>query len=551
VKLDSAALVGLTEAAGIDLADLQLGDGKKAFQRSPIVGTTQLAAIPWSVLRAVLDAYGDSVQLAIDYEDIPIHVLDASMDEASWRQICLALEPSGQYRIRIGIDKARLLELNGFTGPNICHFFFASQLLVLLDEGASRIEAEIWDVADCPALIMVGDVAVDLAGPLLRVTGGTCLDDAAVPVAQIAADVVAALRDARRENASVDAAAIGDLTPWHVRATPEMACSGMGEEIRVRLAALHAQLCLLSLCDRARNSGSATAARVEFRSTERLVSVTLDTVSACLRAVTDAQGSALMSVVSWCYEDVLHPAARSWTAQRIQFVQVRIALLAGSAPDAGEPAAVLRAITDIDTVKDVFWKAFLEDAVSDYLDRLRELDEEIDKTADAYGEQASGITDTLTNSVLAAVGVFIGSIIAAAFIKPFNADLFRVGVWAYTVYIAVFPAGLGLSVQASHYRDLHTRFGRRQSDYESLLGADHVRERIGRRITDARRSWKRFFATAVVLYVIVVAVALVGGVEVPQIVKAPTTVTVTHPESKTATNKHVRQRASETRSSHP
>jgi hypothetical protein len=544
VRLDSAPLTGLAGAAGIDLADLQLGDSRKTFQRSPRVGTSQLAAIPWSAFSTVLDGYGDALQLALDYEDIPV-TIDASMDSASWDQIRSTLEPTGQYRLRIGIDKARLLDLNGLSDRNICHFFFTSQLLALLDESPPRIEAEIWDTADAPALILAGDATVDLAGPLLRVIGGARLDSAAVPAAQVPPNVIAALREARRENVSVDAAAIGDLTPWHVRTVPAVPCSGASEEIRTRLAAQHAQLCLLSLCDRARSCGTtATATSVEFRSTERLVSVTADTSGACLRAVTDTQADALMSVVSWCYEDVLHPAARNWTAQRIQFVQVRIALLAGAAPDADQPAAVLRAITDVDTVKVVFWKSFLENAVSDYLDRLRELDDVIDKTADAYGEQASGITNTLTTSVLAAVGVFIGSIIAAAFSKPFNADLFRAGVWAYTAYLAIFPAGLGLSVQASRYRDLHTRFERRRSDYESLLGEDHVSQRIGARITDARGRWKLFFATAAILYAIIVIVALIGGAQLPQIIKAPAVVTANHPSPSPQPDEQVPNRTS-------
>jgi hypothetical protein len=530
VRLDTAPLADLAEAAGISLTDFQLGDSKKTFQRSPRVVTSQLAAIPWNVFRAVLDAYGDSVQLTLDYEDAPLETIDASMDADSWHSISSALEPTGQYRIRVGIDKARLLDLNRFSDSNICHFFFAERLLALLAEGPPSIEAEIWDTPDISALVLTGDATVDLVGPLLRVTGGAHLGSAAVPAAGIPADIIAGLREARRENVSVETATIGDLTPWHVQVSPAVACSGTGEEIRTQLEALHAQLCLLSLCDRARSSGAPTAARMEFRSTERLASVTADTTSASLRAVTVAQARALTSVVSWCYEDVRYPAVRNWTAQRIQFVQVRIALLAGTAPDIDQPTAILRAITDIDATKDMFWKGFLEDTVSNYLDRLRELDDVIDKTADAYGEQTSGITDTITNNVLAAVAAFIGSIIAAAFIKPFNADLFRVGIWAYTAYLVVFPACLGLSAQASRYHDLDSRFARRRSDYESLLGLDHVSQRIGTRITEARHRWQRFFAAAAILYVAIAAAAIVGGVVLPQIIQTPSTVIVNHPQ---------------------
>ena len=170
------------------------------------------------------------------------------MDEGSWDQIRSMLEPTGQYWIRIGVDKARLLELNRLSGCNICHFFFTSRLLAMLEAGPLCIEAEIWDTADAPALILAGNATVDLVGPILRVTGGACLDGAAVPAAGIPADVIAALREARRENVSVEAAIIGDLTPWHVQTSPEVPCSGAGEEIRAELLSTPVDQDLLGGC---------------------------------------------------------------------------------------------------------------------------------------------------------------------------------------------------------------------------------------------------------------------------------------------------------------
>jgi hypothetical protein len=529
VILDARPLTDLASAVGIDAADLRLGDSKKVFQRSPAADTRKLAVLPWDVLRTVLDAYGDAVQLTLDYADVPVCIIDSSMNAADWDQIRSGLEPTGQYRMRIGVDKARLLDLNGLDGRNISHFFFATRLLAVLDEGPCHIGMELWDDADAPALILVGDANVDLAGPLLHVAGGVYLNNAVVPHAGIPADVLTALRETRRENVSVDAAVIGDLTPWHLEAHSRgNLCSGTGERVRARLTAVHAQLCLLSICDRARSCEILTAARIEFRSTERVASLTADSTSSWLQGITDPQSDALTSVVSWCYEDVLYPAPRTWTTQRIQFVQVRIAMLAGAAPEADQHASFLRAITDIDATKDVFWKTFLGDAISDYLTQLRELDDMIDTTANAYSEQASGITGKLTGSVLAAVGAFIGSIVAAAFTKPFNADLFRAGIWTYAGYLLIFPAGLGLSVQYSQYCDMRTQFARRRSDYDALLGEDHVSTRIGSRITDAARRWWIFFSATLALYAVIVAAAVVGGAEIPGLVNAPVPVTADH-----------------------
>ena len=427
-----------------------------------------------------------------------------SLGEAGWEQCRSSLEPIGQYRIRISIDKARLLDLADLGGDNVTHFFFASRFLALLRQGLPDLETEIWRTPDTSALILVGDTDLDLLGPILRVVGGTHMAGVAIPSAQIPAETVRALRDARRELVSIEAPAIRQLTPWHVEIDAVVAGSPVAEDVRAALAADYAQLSLLSVCDRSRPSNTSTGAHLEFRGSERLASVTADTTDPRMLAVADAEIHALCSIVTWCYDDVLHPGPRTWTPQRVQFVQVGVARLVGAVPEPDRLAALFRALIEIDRTKAGFWKGFLEGTVSDYLDRLRELDNVVDATADAYGEHTAAITDKLTTSMLAAVAALIGSFIAAAFSKPFNADLFRVAMWTYAAYLAIFPAGLGLWVQSVQYRDLGQRFRHRQDQFCSLLGATYVQDRIGTRIKDARCRWQRFFKVALVVYTIVV-----------------------------------------------
>ena len=476
--------------------------------------------MPWATLQAMLDAYGEALALVLDYEGVPDQIIDATMGEVGWNGYRSSLETTGQYRIRINISKTRLLELAGLGADNVTHFFFMSGLLVLLDQGLLSVEDEIWRAADVPALVVVGDTDLDLTGPLLRVVGGAHAAGAAVPPPGLQPGIVRALRDARRELVSVEAPAIGQLTPWHLEIDSAVACSSAGEGVRSRLVAGYVQLCLVSVCDRARPSQPGTAARLEFRGAERLASVTVDSAAPRMRAVSHAEAHALRSVVTWCYDDVLHPGPRAWTPQRLQFVQVRIARLAGAVPETDRLPALLRALLEIDATKDVFWKAFLEETVSDYLDHLRELDDVVDATADAYGDRTAAIYK-LTASMLAAVAALIGSFIAAAFSKPFNADLFRVGMWTYAAYLAIFPAGLGLSVQLAQYHDLVQRFTHRRTEFDSLLGAAYVQTRIGARINDARRRWQGFFIAALALYILVVAAASVAGAELPGLVSRP------------------------------
>jgi hypothetical protein len=520
MRLDASPLTALAEVIGIDLPDLKLGDSRERFERSPVADRARLAGVPWTNFEQILAAYGEAIRLVLDYEDAWTQSIDLSLGEVGWDECRSALEPIGQYRMRISIEKAHLLELAGLCEANISHFFFASTFLTLLGQGLPRLETEIWRVPDTTALILVGDTDMDLDGPLLHVVGGSHLNGVTTAPSKIPPATVSALREASRELVSVEAPAISQLTPWHVQIDTVTVSSPMAEELRTDLAASYAQLCLLSVCDRSRASNTDTAIRLEFRGSERLASVTVDRVSPRMQAVTDAELHALHSIVAWCYDDVLHPSPRTWTQQRVQFVQVRVARLVGAVPEADRLAAIFRALIEIDATKDVFWKAFLEETVSDYLDHLRELDDVVDSTADAYGERTANITDQLTTSMLAAVAALIGSFIAAAFSKPFNADLFRVGMWTYAVYLAVFPGGLGLFAQHARYYDLGQQFTHRREQFDSLLGSSYVQSRVGARIENSQNRWRRLFTAAAVLYIIVVAGAITGGAELPSIVSA-------------------------------
>ncbi len=92
---------------------------------------------------------------------------------------------------------------------------------------------------------MVGDTDLDLTGPLLRVVGGAHAAGAAVPPPRLQPGVVRALRDARQELVSVEAPAIGQLTPWHLEIDSGVAGSPAGESVRSRLVAGCVQLCLV------------------------------------------------------------------------------------------------------------------------------------------------------------------------------------------------------------------------------------------------------------------------------------------------------------------
>jgi hypothetical protein len=519
MSFDAQPLLTLASSAGIDAQDLQRGDGVAVFERSPDVSRSALANVRWTDVDPLLESYGAALRLVIDYEGAEDLVIDAATTPQQWDAYRSALASNGQYRVRIKIDKRKLIEQTSIAAAtNVTHFFFAASLLQLLEAGLPELEKAIWTEPDDPALILVGDTELDLAGPLLRITGGRFLDSVRVPDTGVPSPTVAVLRSTQRELVSIEAPVVNALTPWHLWLDVAAAIPQLDDPVRQGFAAGYVQLGLMSVCDRARPGGSKTGARLEFRGVERLATVTVDTNNRDLRLVCAQDLLALHSIVEWCYEDVLHPGPRSWTPQRLHFVQVRLARLVSVGPEDERLSGVLRTLAEVDATKEVFWKAFLDDTVSDYLERLRDLEVEIDSTVDAYATRSTSIIEKLTANMLTAVAALIGSFIAAAFRSPFNADLFSVTMRIYAVYLALFPAILGLSSQVALYRDLDSQFAGRKETFERILGAAHVASRLGDRVERAKKRWKQFFLIAVILYAVVVVGAWIGASELPHLV---------------------------------
>ncbi len=94
-------------------------------------------------------------------------------------------------------------------------------------------------------------------------------------------------------------------------------------------------------------------------------------------------------------------------------------------------------------------------------------------------------------------------------------------ILAYAGYVSVFPGLIGLSMQLGQYRALGRQVARRRKSLESLLGEAYVATSIGDRVTKAQGRWRLFFVIAVIVYVAVVVLALVGAIELPHVVIEP------------------------------
>jgi len=169
------------------------------------------------------------------------------------------------------------------------------------------------------------------------------------------------------------------------------------------------------------------------------------------------------------------------------------------------------------------WKAFIEGKVSEYLDRVQQVETTVNDTVATFADRTVGLVKALTETILAAVAVLIGSFIAAAFATPFNATLFRVGVLTYGAYVVLFPGAVSLLASVSNLRRIHAEFDTRIQRFNETLLPEKVTEIVGRRVADAERSYFRWLSFVAVVYVAVAIIASVAAATVPDLIRHDST----------------------------
>lgn len=164
------------------------------------------------------------------------------------------------------------------------------------------------------------------------------------------------------------------------------------------------------------------------------------------------------------------------------------------------------------------WRAFVEEKVSSYLDDVKGLEEVVADTTEKLSTSIGDLTKALSETMLAAVAVLIGTFIAAAFDSPFNARLFRLGVLTYAAYVVLFPGAVGLFSAWRQRCRAEDSFNYRRSSFTAALGAGRVSDIVGERINSVTRSFKMTLAAVAAVYVLVVLGAVVAAVTVPDFI---------------------------------
>ncbi|MEL6896960.1 MAG: hypothetical protein AAFP90_12715, partial [Planctomycetota bacterium] len=213
---------------------------------------------------------------------------------------------------------------------------------------------------------------------------------------------------------------------------------------------------------------------------------------------------------------------QQWRSDRLALLQVVVSRVLDRGQDEVRHHSFIDAAPQINDDFHRHWKSFINESIEKYVKEEVELENEIASTVDGYERQVASMIGGLSATTLAAVGVIIGTFIAAAFAKEFNAVVFRVGIGVYMGYLLVFPGAYNLTNHCLRYRVANEIFRKREQRFHRLLGEEGTRRIVGNDIAKAQTRFNRWlWATIGALLFVFVACAMVMWL-VPPLV-APTT----------------------------
>lgn len=142
----------------------------------------------------------------------------------------------------------------------------------------------------------------------------------------------------------------------------------------------------------------------------------------------------------------------------------------------------------------------MEEKLDKFFGQIKELEQTVDTTTTSYNEQIDALTKTLTENMLAAVGVLVGTFIAAIFTSPFKPLIFLVGAGTYLAYLIIFPIRVGLTSAQQRFESSHKAFRSRRDDFIKRLSQEEVSDIVKGSVRSAERRYIYWFRTTKRLY---------------------------------------------------
>jgi hypothetical protein len=501
----------LAELLGIP-GDLHIYENAEEWKYYGDANTVRLATVDgFAAFAAFLPElrkdYGDALSLSFKNGGWTEFEMNAAKPNEPLDDLQKAIDAASALTLDVKIDKAVLAAKRNLTDAAVATrlFLFAESLVRALSVPLTDFDEELFRnvLTGQKLVILIESYDIHLDGPWLAIVGRKAMTEWRNSIGEPPGEPpILALARVKTNRLEFR---LNRLTPLHLIVRVKQAADG--DPIA---SALHAQLFLCSVLYLAQRSTWDAVARVwtcTFAADRQETDVRLAAPVTTSETEWEAART-LGELARWGYEtDRLDD--RLIVLQRT-FVD---ALQNNSADTNG--TEILRLAPELSKRVRWGWEAFISGELKKYIEQVKTLEETVAGTAKDYNEQVGALAATVIANMLGAVGVILGSFLAAIFKSPFEAYAFRFGTIVYVIYLLVFPMGVGLTATWQRFRKSRETFDARKRSFAQRLREEPVRK-ITETILGRSESWfRKWYFASVAMYMIVVAVLIAAIVLVP------------------------------------
>ncbi len=417
-----------------------------------------------------------------------------------------SLRGTARLRFRFELDKKQLLAEWFGDAPDNCMrylYLFKSTFGHFLALASLRDLEALWaDAPEAKVVIFVAAYEHVLDGPLLSIVG--TLNQAPdwrslVPSKPYSKERLNEIAAVRTDVLNWEESWVDFLTPLHLDVGAKV-----NSRVGVLLTAHWVNAVILYTAGRV--TGRARPAQGCYVSPQQTVCLPLiEPASECLATEQDKGLLALRQLWEWSYE-------KGFAADRLDFVQI----LVGQSLSGVEPGDRCRAL--LSSGPAVYeglrwhWRAFVEKKIEGYTDRVRELEDYVDKTVDAYADQVDKLIQGMAETLLTAVAAVLGTLVASLFGGEIDPFVFAIGMSLYALYVYVFPYRFRSRSQREHFSITTDGFRRRRQEFERYLYERRVEELIGDRVSRSQDRFRQWDRRATRTYRVVLGIAVAAAV---------------------------------------
>jgi len=459
----------------------------------------------------LLDAYGDALTCRFRLGDLVVLDIASGLDEASLVEFRTSIRDNPTVVFEFRLDKKRLVVswLGGMPGYRLFFYLFPKALESLLTSDLGRLEKLLWGPKSNTAhkvILLVPDRKIRLDGPYLAVLGSEQIGHwrEAVSPTPGDADKLLNIYETCQKNLNWKVPWLKHLTPLHLKVAGQIPHYDL---ITKALLIHQVNSIVLYTADMTVVAEDKTMLAT-YAGASQSVELTLGNPTDPIEEKALAGVSNLMEMLEWTYDP-------KWSADRLPLVQIGVAQALHAASPADRYQLLMHNAANIFDGLQWHWKAFIDRKMDAYMSQVQALEDYVADTVQAFADEISSMIKSLSDTMLVAVGVLLGSFIAALFKDEFNPTIFIIGMVVYAVYVLMFPLLYNMVHQWQRYKTLSGNFTVRQERFEERLYTKKVDEIVDAQVTDSQCRFKWWFSFTLAAYIVVIILAIVAVWWVP------------------------------------